>query len=161
MTDEKIDFDTWLTVERAAAILGLGERMVNRYGAPPYNRLRTLRHGRRVLYHVEDVQGLAEEIAALRAPESKSGRVEDDSEHSETAIQRQRINELEAQVFSATYELGRLQAIKEEYEALKQDTNTLRERIGAAEERARRAEAELEQIRQQDQPKKKRGWWRF
>ncbi len=170
MADEKIDFDTWLTVERAAAILGLGERMVHRYGAAPYNRIRTLRHGRRVLYHIEDVQGLAEEIAALRASDAKSGKVEEDNERSETGIQRRKIDELEAKLFSATFELGKLEAIREEYEALKLDANALRKEIGAAEERARRAEAELAELKrqpqqqaqpQQEQPSKKKGWWRF
>ncbi|MDP9316251.1 MAG: helix-turn-helix domain-containing protein, partial [Chloroflexota bacterium] len=56
----------WMTVEEAAHVLQLGPRMVNRYGLPPYNKLRTMRKGRRVLYHRDDVHALAEELLAIR-----------------------------------------------------------------------------------------------
>jgi len=54
--------DAYLTVEEAAALLGVVPRQVNRYGAT--GRLRTKRAGRRVLYFRQEVLDLAEEIGA-------------------------------------------------------------------------------------------------
>ena len=54
--------EPYITVEDASAILRVTTRQVNRYGSGEHPRLRTRRAGKRVLYHREDVEALADEI---------------------------------------------------------------------------------------------------
>ncbi len=60
MTDEP-----YITVEDAAAVLHVTTRQVNRYGSGDSPKLRTKRAGKRVLYHREDVEALADELDSV------------------------------------------------------------------------------------------------
>ncbi len=169
------DIREWMTVEEAAHVLQLGSRMVNRYGLPPYNKLRTLRKGRRVLYHRDDVQSLAEELTAVRLPDPKPPKAELATRELES-----RITELQQALYAASNEIGRLNGVLEQQRLLTDDANALRNRVAQLEaERARYEAIENERdfLRQQlqerihipqttqpqeEQPKpKKKGWWPF
>lgn len=145
-----------MTVEQAGEILQLGPRMVNRYGNPPYNRLRTERRGRRVLYHRDDVMMLAEELTAVRAysPPVKTelATIPDTTE---------RELELEHRLYAAAEEIGRLKGLLESQRLLTGDRDELLQRVGAAEERARRAEEELERVRNTQNEQAAKPWWAF
>ena len=58
--------DDYITVEDAAAILGVTPRQANRYGSGNAPRIRTQRAGRRILYHRGDVEALADGLGAHR-----------------------------------------------------------------------------------------------
>ncbi len=163
-----------MTVEEAAHVLQLGPRMVNRYGLPPYNKLRTMRKGRRVLYHRDDVHALAEELLAIRVPDPKPPKAELATRELET-----RITELQQALFAASNEIGRLNGVLEQQRLLTDETNSTRQRLAELEVERARYQAiadERDFLRQQlqerlqapppasqpqeDKPKKK-GWWPF
>ncbi len=150
------EYQEWLTVEQAGEILQLGPRMVNRYGNPPYNRLRTERRGRRVVYHRDDVMVLAEEleVARLISPPVKT-------ELAPIPEATERTLELEHRLYAAAEEIGRLKGLLESQRLLTGDRDELLQRVGAAEERARRAEEELERLRNPENENTGRSWWRF
>lgn len=157
MPDMTTEYEEWLTVEQAGEILELGPRMVNRYGNAPYNRLRTQRIGRRVLYHRDDVQALAEELSAARmySPPVKTELATIPDATTDREL------ELEQRVYAAVEEIGRLKGLLESQRLLTGDRDELLQRVGAAEERARRAEEELERMREAQAEQEKRPWWRF
>ncbi len=150
------EYQEWLTVEQAGQILQLGPRMVNRYGNPPYNRLRTERRGRRVVYHRDDVLGLADELEAARliSPPVKTeiATIPDATEEVAT---------LRNQLYAAAEEIGRWKGLLESQRLLTGDRDELLQRLGAAEERARRAEEELERLRNASGEGQSKPWWRF
>jgi excisionase family DNA binding protein len=61
------DHEQYMTVEEAAAHLRIGTRQVHRYGEN--KRLRTIKIGKRVLFHRGDVQQLGAELDVTRRPE--------------------------------------------------------------------------------------------
>ncbi len=150
------EYQEWLTVEQAGEILQLGPRMVNRYGNPPYNRLRTQRRGRRVVYHRDDVMVLADELEAARlvSPPVKT-------ELAPIPEATERTLELEHRLYAAAEEIGRLKGLLESQRLLTGDRDELLQRVGAAEERARRAEEELDRVRTTVSTTQSKPWWRF
>ncbi len=150
------EYQEWLTVEQAGEILQLGPRMVNRYGNPPYNRLRTERRGRRVVYYRDDVMALAEELEAARliSPPVKT-------ELATIPDATERTLELEHRLYAAAEEIGRLKGLLESQRLLTGDRDELLQRVGAAEERARRAEEELERLRNATSNTQSKPWWAF
>ncbi len=150
------EYQEWLTVEQAGEVLQLGPRMVNRYGNPPYNRLRTQRLGRRVVYHRDDVMALAEDLEAARlvSPPVKT-------ELATIPDATERTIELEHRLYAAAEEIGRLKGLLESQRLLTGDRDELLQRVGAAEERARRAEQELDRLRDSQNEHTSKPWWRF
>ncbi len=150
------EYQEWLTVEQAGEVLQLGPRMVNRYGNPPYNRLRTQRLGRRVVYHRDDVMALAEDLEAARlvSPPVKT-------ELATIPDATERTIELEHRLYAAAEEIGRLKGLLESQRLLTGDRDELLQRVGAAEERARRAEQELDRLRDSQNEHTSTPWWRF
>lgn len=56
--------EPYIPVEEASQLLRVTPRQVNRYGSGDKPKLRTRRAGKRVFYHREDVEALADELDA-------------------------------------------------------------------------------------------------
>ncbi len=141
--------DQWLTAEEVADRLGLTARQVNRYGTPTATkpaRLRTERAGRRVLYHREDVEQLAQELQPRLRPKVSHAKTDlvpagemleyiRDRDRQLAEIQER----LQSQLNQALLEIGRLQGqlaetqhIRGQLEAVQAERDELQEAIEQA-----------------------------
>ncbi len=136
------DADQWLTAEQVADRLGLTARQVNRYGTPTATkpaRLRTQRAGRRVLYHREDVDQLAEELQPRLRPRASRPKTDlvPAGDMLEYIRERDRqLAEVQAQLNQALIEIGRLQGqltetqrIRGQLEAVQAERDELQEAV--------------------------------
>ncbi len=139
------DDDQWLTADDVAQRLGLTTRQVNRYGMPTATkpaRLRTQRAGRRVLYHHEDVETLAQELQPRLRP--RVSRPKTDLVPAGEMLQYirerdQQLADVQAQLNQALIEIGRLQGqlsetqrIRGQLEAVQAERDELQETIKRA-----------------------------
>lgn len=127
--------DDWMTVEEASGLLRVVPRQVNRYGNE--SKLRTKRIGRRILYHRDDVQKLAEELGAARRPPPApkpevipaSAMLDYFRERDQQlAVAQQQIATLLAQLATAQNELGRRMLPEDEQQLRKDLINVTSER---------------------------------
>ena len=135
-----MDEDEYITVEAAAAILGVTTRQANRYGSGNPPRVRIQRAGRRILYHRGDVEALADELGAHRRltppPPTR------------------------ADLIPAGEMLDYLRERDAQLEALQAQLRTAAHRIGELEGELAAIQAERDAIRQQ-LTAAPRPWWRF
>ena len=157
------DRDEWLTVEDAAVVLRLTPRQVNRYGSGDEPRLRTKRVSRRVLYHRQDVEELADELNVVLKPRvAQPSRAEMVPVGDMLDYIRDRDNQLaqlQGQLNRAAQENGRLSTLVDVQARQLEDAEAARQRLEDAEKRAVAAEAERDQLRTELE-RRGRGWLR-
>jgi len=123
-------------------MLRLTTRQVNRYGSGERPRLRTRRVGRRILYHEQDVEELAQELNVTLKPKIAKPKTDlvPASEMLEYIRERDRqLGELQSQLNQALLEIGRLQGqlqetqhIRKQLEDVQAERDELREAIQQA-----------------------------
>jgi len=157
------DQEEWLTVEDAASVLRLTTRQVNRYGGGNEPRLRTKRVSRRVLYHRDDVEALADELnVALKprtTPPAKSEMVPAGDMLDYIRDRDNQLALLQGQLNRAAQENGRLSAMVDVQARQLEDAEAARLHLVDAEKRAATAEAERDRLRTELE-RRSRGWLR-
>ncbi len=141
MSDEQ-----YIGAEEAARILRVSSRMVYRYGEE--GKLRTIRPGRRILFHIADVHGLAEAQDAEHRPSPRTEIITGDE-----AIGL--IREQQNQLMLLSRRIGELEGMLSQ-RLLPADEQALRSRVNELESELTRLQLALEQA-QQDEA---RPWWR-
>ncbi len=141
MSDEQ-----YIGAEEAARILRVSSRMVYRYGEE--GKLRTIRPGRRILFHIADVHGLAEAQDAEHRPAPRTEIITGDE-----AIGL--IREQQNQLMLLSRRIGELEGMLSQ-RLLPVDEQALRSRVNDLESEVTRLQQALEQA-QQDEA---RPWWR-
>ncbi len=116
----------YITVEAAAGVLRLTTRQVNRYGAS--GRVRTKRLGKRVLYHREDVDTLAEELDSInRIPAAPAPLARADLVPAGEMLEY--LRDRDAQLLQLQGELARLSTENGALRARLEDVTSERDRI--------------------------------
>lgn len=139
----------YIPVEDVSERLKVSVRQASRYGA----KLRTQRAGRRVLYHRDDVEQLAEELGAEHrvAPPQPRTDLLPPGEFLQTFERQQ------SQIAHLSREVGRLEgqveAQRQQQRQLTESTEDLQARLSAAESQREALQAEVERLR-------RRSWWR-
>ncbi len=141
MSDEQ-----YIGAEEAAKILRVSSRMVYRYGEE--GKLRTIRPGRRILFHIADVHGLAEVQDAEHRPAPRTEIITGDE-----AIGL--IREQQNQLMLLSRRIGELEGMLSQ-RLLPADEHALRSQVNELESEVTRLQQALEQA-QQDEA---RPWWR-
>ncbi len=143
------DQDVYIRVEDVAERLKVSVRQASRYGA----KIRTQRAGRRVLYHRDDVEQLAEEIGAEHrvAPPQPRTDLLPPGEFLQS-IERQ-----QSQIAHLSREVGRLEgqleAQRQQQHLLTQSADDLKAKLSSTEAERDALRAELANLR-------RRSWWR-
>ncbi len=141
MSDEE-----YISAEHAAKILRVSSRMVYRYGEE--GKLRTVRPGRRILFHIADVHALAEAQDAEHRPAPRTEIISGDE-----AIGL--IREQQNQLMLLSRRIGELEGMLSQ-RLLPADEQTLRSRVNELESEITRLQQALEHTQQEE----KRPWWR-
>jgi DNA-binding transcriptional MerR regulator len=123
----------YMTVEKAAQILKVTPRMVNRYGNMNPPRLRWRKAGRRILYHPRDVEQLAADLDVANKP-APAATVEmtvfEPSEVLKYLRERDRqLAEVQVRLEQALIDLGRAQGLIERYHVIETERDTLRKQL--------------------------------
>ena len=143
------EIDEYIPVEEVAARLKVSVRQASRYG----NRVRTQRAGRRILYHREDVEQLADELGAeyrIDPPPARSDLLPP----GEFLATIERLSSEVARLSREKGQLeGTLQAQAQQQRQLTDTTQTLMQQLEAA-------EAERDTFKQQLDRIRRRSWWR-
>lgn len=153
MSDEE-----YIGAEDAAKILRVTSRMVYRYGEGETPKLRTIRTGRRILFHQGDVQALAEEQNASQRP-SPTTDIIPASELLDF------VRELQGQLMLASRRIGELEGIlgqrllPEDEQALKKQITDLTAERDQLQQERERLQAELEKEQAPTELEQKRSWW--
>lgn len=153
MNDEE-----YIGAEDAAKILRVTSRMVYRYGEGDNPKLRTIRTGRRILFHRGDVQTLAEEQNAAQRP-SPTTDIIPASELLDF------VRELQGQLMLASRRIGELEGIlgqrllPEDEQALKTRIADLTAERDQLQQEKERLQAELEKGQDPPELEQKRPWW--
>ena len=127
--------DDWITVEDAAERLQVSTRQAHRYGQPPLSRIRTRKAGRRMLFHLGDVEELAAElnVEAKPAPRPKTELVPVGEMLTYIRERDQQLSETQERLNRAMLEVGRLQGQLEQ-RLLPEDADALRQQLQQAEQ---------------------------
>ena len=137
------DNDEYIPVELVASRLKLSVRQATRYA----DRVRTIRSGRRILFHRDDVEALADELGVeYRPPPLPRADLVPAGEMLQTFERQQ------AQIAALSMEVGRLQGLLEGQKQLTADTEDVRRQLADVEAERDRLRAELEQLH-------RRPWW--
>jgi len=154
MTD---DVESYMTVEDAAAYLRTSIRTVHRNGE--LGKVRTIRVGRRTLFHKGDIERMGKEQDVTNKPE-RPAQPQHRAEMVPASDLMDRIWELQSRLEQQAAMIGRLQGQLDQ-RLLPDEERDLQRRLATAEAERNMMRQRLEAIEQAQQaPAERPPWWR-
>lgn len=152
-TDEE-----WLTVEAVAQRLRVSVRHASRYG----DRVRTMKAGKRILYHRDDVDALGVELGVDNKPLVPTPIEMLPAGEMMTAIERHQAQlfAMAQQLADVNRELGHLEGVIEGQRPIVEDYPKLQQYVRELQADRDRLQEALRAAEQQRAEPTRRAWWR-